>query len=102
MPLAKSNLRAPKLIFNYSHEKNIQLLKERKIGFEEIIQAIRDGNLLSIRKHHNPKKYPTQKLMFVRILDEVYVVPFVVEETGALFLKTAFPNKKARKEFLNV
>ena len=87
--------------FKYNYEKNSQLLETRGIGFEEIIQAIFEGNILDIRKHPNELKYPDQKILYVRILGEVYAVPFI-EEKDCFFLKTLFPTRKARKEFLGV
>lgn len=87
--------------FKYNYEKNSQLLETRGIGFEEIIQAIFEGNILDIRKHPNELKYPEQKILYVRVLEEVYAVPFI-EEKDCFFLKTLFPTRKARKEFLGV
>ena len=87
--------------FKYNYEKNAQLLQTRGIGFEEIIQAISEGNILDIRKHPNELKSPDQKILYVRILEEVYAVPFI-EEKDCFFLKTLFPTRKARKEFLGV
>ena len=87
--------------FKYNYEKNSQLLETRGIGFEEIIQAIFEGNILDIRKHPNELKYHDQKILYVRILEEVYAVPFI-EEKDCFFLKTLFPTRKARKEFLGV
>jgi hypothetical protein len=78
------------------------LLQKRDIGFEEIITAVDNGNLLEVIDHYNSKKHPTQKIMFVRILFEVYVVPFVIEEDGTFLLKTCFPSRKARKTFLGI
>jgi uncharacterized DUF497 family protein len=86
--------------FRYNHEKNAELLKIRGIGFEEIIQSISDGNLLDIRKHHNQDKYPNQEIMYVRILREVYAVPYIKEDNNSIFLKTLFPTRKARREFI--
>ena len=86
--------------FRYDLVKNASLLQKRGIGFEEIITAIENGNLLDVVDHYNSKKYPTQKIMFVRILLEVYVVPCVIEENDTFFLKTCFPSRKARKVFL--
>ena len=87
--------------FKYNHEKNALLLAERGVGFDEIIQAIAEGNLLDIRHHDNQKKYPNQKILFVRLLADVFAVPFVEEKNGDYFLKTLFPSRKARKTFLN-
>jgi uncharacterized DUF497 family protein len=86
--------------FRYNHEKNAELLKSRGIGFEEIIQSIADGNLLEIRKHHNQGKYPNQEIMYVRVLKEVYAVPYIKEKEDLIFLKTLFSSRKARKELL--
>ena len=82
--------------FRYNYEKNSQLLKIRGVGFEEIIQAISDGNILDIRKH------PNQNIFYVRLLEEVYAIPFIEEKNDCIFLKTLFPTRKARKEFLGI
>jgi len=87
--------------FKYNHEKNALLLSQRSVGFDEIIQAIADGNFLDIRYHYDHKKHPEQKILYVRLLKEVYAVPFVEEKNGDCFLKTLFPSRKARKDFLN-
>jgi hypothetical protein len=66
----------------------------------KFILKIADGNLLEIRKHHNQRKYPNQEIMYVRVLKEVYAVPYIKEKEDLVFLKTLFPSRKARKEFL--
>ena len=87
--------------FFYSDEKNKKLIQERGIGFEDVIQAAISGNILKFDNHHNLIKYPNQKLMFVRITDQVYVVPFVEQSQNCLYLKTIFPSRKAKKRFLS-
>lgn len=88
--------------FRYNYEKNAQLLKTRGLGFGEIIQAISGGNLLDIKKHHNEAQYPNQKILYVRVLSEAYSVPYIEEEDNNIFLKTLFPSRNARKEFLGI
>ncbi len=66
--------------FKYNYEKNSQLLERRRVSFEEIIQAIFEGNILDIRKHPNELKYPDQKILYVRVLEEVYAILFIEEE----------------------
>ena len=85
--------------FRYNVEKNALLLTQRGIGFEEIIIEINNGNLLEIRNHHDQKKYPGQKILYVRCLNQVYLVPYVLESDNTLFLKTVFPSRKATKFF---
>lgn len=87
-----------KLEFNA--EKNAKLVAERKISFEAIITAIKDGKSLKLRDHPNPTKYPNQKAFYVEIHGEIYVVPFVQKDDKTIFLKTIFPSCKARKKFL--
>lgn len=86
--------------YRYNFEKNALLLASRGIGFEEIILAIQQGNLLEIINHHDQHKYSYQKQIIVRILDEVYIVPFVFEDENTVFLKTLYPSRKARKNYL--
>ncbi len=78
------------------------MLERRRVGFEEIIQAIFEGNILDIRKHPNELKYPNQKILYVPVLEEVYAISFIEEEKDCFFLKTLFPTRKARKEFLGI
>ena len=87
--------------FKFNDEKNASLLTQRGIGFNEIIQAIDDGNILDIQSHHNQAHYPNQKILYIRVLDEVFAVPFVEEADGSIFLKTLFPSRKARKAYLS-
>ncbi|MCC8467236.1 MAG: hypothetical protein LN589_00485 [Rickettsia endosymbiont of Eriopis connexa] len=86
--------------FRYNYEKNSKLLHERGIGFEEIVQSIEDGNLLDIKSHHNHEKYKGHKILYVRMIDQVYAVSFVEEDEDTVFLKTLFPSRKGKKEFL--
>jgi len=83
--------------YNWSEEKNILLQKERNISFEVVVQNLQDGNVIDIYEHPNRDKYPNQKLVEVLINDYIWVVAFV-ESSDELFLKTAFPSRKANKK----
>lgn len=85
--------------FNYNHEKNAKLLEKRGLGFGEIIQFIVEGNLIRVTNHHNAQEYPNQKIMHVKVLDQIYLVPYIIEENGTIFLKTLFPSRKATKKY---
>ena len=87
--------------YRYDLEKNAILIKERGVGFEEIIDAISQNNLIKVVSHHNQERYPGQKIMYVKCLDKVYLVPYVIEENGTIFLKTLYPSRKATKLYLN-
>ena len=59
---------------------------------------ISSGDLLGVVPHPNVQKYPDQKIMYVRVDDYVYIVPYV-EANGRKFLKTIIPSRRATKEF---
>lgn len=84
--------------FDWDPEKNEKLKKERGISFEEIAYFLGEGRLWKIESHHNQDNYPKQQIFFIPIGDHVYLVPFV-EDGDTIFLKTAFPSRKATKEF---
>lgn len=87
--------------YNFSVEKNTWLKAERGISFEDVIAAIEDDQILNILEHPNTQKYPGQELLVVNIRGYVYVIPFVTQENGDIFLKTIYPSRKAKKFYLS-
>lgn len=85
--------------FNWNEDKNIQLQQERKISFEDIVLAIKNGDILDIIEHYNKEKYPHQLIFVVKLKEYVYLVPFVENETE-IFLKTIIPSRKMKKQYL--
>jgi hypothetical protein len=86
-------------LFEWNETKNETLKRERGIGFEDILVAIEDGNLLTIIEHPNQKRYPHQQIFVVQIDDYAYLVPFV-EDAQKVFLKTIFPSRKYTKQYI--
>jgi len=84
----------------YSYEKNELLKKERDIGFEDVILSLENGDLLDDISHPNKEKYPNQDIfiIFIRIKDYVYLVPYV-ETEDKIFLKTIIPSRKMNKKY---
>ena len=85
--------------FDWNPKKNEWLKKNRKISFEEIALLLGEGRVWKVADHPNQKKYKNQKVFLVPIDDYIYFVPFVLDEE-MIFLKTAFPNRKATKDYL--
>lgn len=84
--------------FFWSSEKNRRIKQERGFGFEDIVEAIDDGGLLDELRH--PKdRYKNQRVYVVNLNSYAIIVPYV-EEENHVFLKTAFPSRKATKEYL--
>ena len=86
--------------FEWSDAKNLQLKQERGISFEEIVFVIEHGGLMDVVPHPNPEKYPNQSVYVININNYIYLVPFVKDSTGARFLKTIIPSRKATKRYL--
>jgi hypothetical protein len=86
--------------FEFNFEKNLNLLKERGISFDQIIALIGEGCLLDVIDHPNLERYPNQKIFVVDVDGYCYLVPYV-ENGKEIFLKTIIPSRKATKEYLN-
>ena len=84
--------------FDWDPEKNEKLKRERCVSFEEIAFFLGEGRLWKIESHYNHQNYSNQLIFFIPIGDYVYLVPFV-EDDETIFLKTAFPSRKATKEY---
>jgi uncharacterized DUF497 family protein len=85
--------------FNWSSEKNHQLIRERGVSFEDVVFFLLQGDILDNVKHPNPDKYPNQRIFVISIDDYVHLVPYV-ESTEEISLKTVIPSRKATREYL--
>lgn len=88
-------------IFDWDAEKNDWLIRVRGVSFERIVFLIENGALLDVVAHHNPSKYPTQRIFIVSLDGYAWLVPFV-ESADHYFLKTTIPSRKATKQYLEV
>ena len=80
--------------FKWSVEKERRLdeLGSRNgINFADCVIAVDEGRVLDVLPH--PAR-DSQKLLVLDIENYAYVVPFVLEEDGSVFLKTVFPSRK--------
>jgi hypothetical protein len=82
--------------YAFNPEKNARLIRERGIGFEEIIALIEAGKLIRVLEHPDKAKYPNQLLYEIDVDGYIYVVP-VVKVHRVLFLKTIYPSRKATR-----
>ncbi len=85
------------MIFEWNPEKNEWLKENREISFERIIFHLSHGDLWKVSDHPNQKKYPGQKIYFVKVEGYIYLVPHV-KEKDQIFLKTIIPSRKATKD----
>ncbi|MBE7527052.1 BrnT family toxin [Betaproteobacteria bacterium PRO4] len=86
-------------IFNWSSDKNQQLIVDRGKSFEEAVFSILNGGLLDDIVHPNTMDYPNQRIFVVQIHDYAYLVPYV-ENQDEIFLKTIIPSRKFTRIYL--
>lgn len=85
----------------FNEEKNQILKATRGIGYEEVLQRIRDGGLLAVKKHPGHSR-ANQRIYIVEIEGYAYVVPCVINRLKKeIFLKTIYPSRKYTKQLLN-
>jgi uncharacterized DUF497 family protein len=85
--------------YDWDEDKNKLLIEKRGISFEDVVIAIESGGVVDRVKHPHPERYPNQMMFYVAIDEYVYAVPFV-EDEDSIFLKTAFPDRKATRKYL--
>ena len=86
-------------MYQWNEEKNHWLRRERGVSFEQVVLHIEQGDILDIVSHPNPKRYPGQQVIILKMNDYVYAVPFV--DIGEYrVLKTIIPSRKYTKQYL--
>ena len=68
--------------------KNERLKKTRGVSFEDLLGKAR---LVSVKRHHIRRD---QYIMLFDYKSYIWVVPFVKDDKGNMFLKTFFPSRK--------
>jgi hypothetical protein len=84
----------------YNEEKNQLLKATRRVNFEDVLEALKQGNLLADIAHPS-QKHPRQRLYVVKIKNYVYAVPYVSDaRKQEIFLKTIYPSRMLTKIYL--
>jgi hypothetical protein len=84
----------------FNEEKNQLLKATRRVSFEDILDALKKGNLLADIAHPSQKHY-LQRLYVVKIKEYVYAVPYVSNiEKQEIFLKTIYPSRMLTRIYL--
>ena len=86
--------------FDWSLEKDQELIEQRGISFESVVSAIEQGGLVDVLEHPNQTRYPEQLIYVVEIDQYIHLVPFVTQADGTRFLKTIIPSRKATRDYL--
>jgi len=78
----------------WDNEKNCKLVAERGLSLETFASIILEKKYLAILK--NPSRIE-QKIFIVPFQNYTYVVPFVIDSSQNIVLKTVFPSRKYHK-----
>ena len=73
--------------------------KKRNISFQDVIEKIEKGEIISDQPHPNKERYSNQRIYVLFLNNYVYVVPYI-ETEKKIFLKTVYPNRKFTKQYL--
>ena len=76
--------------YEFSADKNQQLINDRGISFEEVIAAIEEGAMLDV----------ISQIYVINMNNYICLVPFVRKDESTVFLKTIFPHRKLTKQYL--
>ncbi|MBU1088820.1 toxin [Patescibacteria group bacterium] len=89
------------LSIEFSEEKNLLLQQTRGVGFDQVINAIKNNKILDNLKHKNKKKYPKQRILIIKIKNYIYAVPYVIDKRKkTIFLKTVYPSRVLTNKYL--
>ncbi len=82
----------------WNEDKNLLLIQERNVCFEDIVTCIENDRLLDIIKNPSQDR-SNQFCLIVDISNYAYVVPFV-KNGNIFFLKTIYKSRKQTKKYL--
>jgi len=80
----------------WDQNKNEWLIINRKISFEEISDKILKGDYFEILE--NPTR-ENQQYFIMNIDSYTWVVPFLIDKSNQIVLKTAFPSRIFHKKY---
>jgi len=78
----------------WDNEKNRKLIVERGLSLETFASLILEKKYLAILK--NPSR-TEQKIFVIPFQKYTYVVPFIIDNSQNIVLKTVFPSRKYHK-----
>ncbi len=78
----------------YDDEKANTLKSERNIDIDKIVELITDKKYIDILE--NPKR-EDQQIFILSYRNYTHVVPFVVDESDNIIVKTVFPSRNFHK-----
>jgi len=84
----------------FSEEKNELLKATREVCFDDLIKALKKGDLLADITHPSVKRYH-QRIYVIQIKLYAYAVPYILnDDKQEIFLKTIYPSRVLTHKYL--
>lgn len=84
----------------FNEEKNQLLKATRGIGFEDVLKALKEKQLLADISHPSNKRL-NQRVYVIKIKDYAYAIPYVLNtEKQEIFLKTLYPSRVFTEKYM--
>ena len=80
----------------WDKEKNEWLMIHRNISFDEISEKIIKKDYLDIIE--NPNR-DNQQCFVMNLNEYTWIIPFIIDDTDNIVLKTAYPSRKSNKKY---
>ena len=84
----------------FDEEKALKVLQKHSVNMEDVRQEI-IAKRFDVQEVANQEGHPGQKRFVVLVNGYAHCVPFVVEQDGTIFLKTAFPSRVYQRRYEN-
>lgn len=81
--------------FSWNEEKNLFLMSERGLCFEDVLESFEKGEFYGVFKNSS-SNFPEQSVFLVKIRGYPCIVPFI-ENEEEIFLKTIIPDRRYKK-----
>jgi uncharacterized DUF497 family protein len=88
-----------KLVAEWDELKNAALKRTRGVSFEDVVDAMENGRVLSDEPHPNAERCPGQRVLVVLIDGYAHTVPYIPGD-DRIFLKTIYPSRRARRRLV--
>lgn len=86
------------LKYVWDQQKNELLKRTRGICFRDVVELLNKKEVIGELPHHNPNKYPNQRIYILRINHYIYVIPYV-RINNIVTLKTIYPSRKLNNHY---
>jgi len=83
-------------VIRWDDAKERWLRSSRGVSFHEVAEIILAGEYLDVLEN---SARPSQNIFVLRMKGYVWVVPFILDPSGDIILKTAYPSRKMAKRY---